>query len=68
MGADPQAVVEAARPVAEHHSQTGFGFLPPGRCSAWRRINVLCRMGSSSCEREAVSHMGRLLRKRPGRQ
>jgi hypothetical protein len=47
MGADPQAVVEAARPVAEHHSQTGFGFQSPSRCSAWRRINVLWRMGSS---------------------
>jgi Mg2+ and Co2+ transporter CorA len=34
--------------VAEHHSQTGFGSRSPGRRSSFRRINVPCRMGSSS--------------------
>ncbi|CAM5655322.1 hypothetical protein SHIRM173S_07648 [Streptomyces hirsutus] len=37
-----------AAAVAEHHSQTGFGLRPPGRRSTLRRINVPCRMGSSS--------------------
>lgn len=34
--------------VAEHHSHTGFGSRSPGSRSTVRRIDVPCRMGSSS--------------------